>query len=826
VIGHARLPSFSLTDAELGMGASFGNSEIWVNTKSTGAVERLFLNALGQSLIGTISLEYGTLGLPLSVASHVDPSARGVIALRPEAGKRRFKIHPAYQRLSFELGSELEIEETTFVPFAGGEPGRADPPLVYVVTKLRNTGVLPHRLRVLGSARLRGSTEPDVRARFESGIRAIVAFNESQPQAVRIFGVCQGSPRFEVGFDFGRIYDPTHVHPLQNSICGPGDVIGQLQLDVTLGPAACRVLSFVAGGFVAGEAASIEAYGAAPDHEYALQATIAHLEDVIGHSEVLTPDPLINEGALWSKVNARRVMAEYPQGAAFTNDPGNTANVVVRDSAWFVYGNDHFMPEFSRRLLDNIGSRQYANGKLPEYYDAITGEIADDELNINDDTPLYILAVNHHFRSAGDLEWLRGTYPRVAAAGNYIISQMDNRALVFCSAHDPRGNVWASASWRNIIERYSISGAVTEINAECVAALRAASHLAENLGQTGDDAKRFAEASRSIQDAMDEHLINPENGLYYLNIDVDGNVHTDVTGDELFPVMFRTCDENTGFRIISRLNAPDFWTAAGLRTVSRYDPLYDPSHYWGLMGGVWPGLTWWYAFAAARYHPEFMVRALRSSFEHYAVDPKKNNTVPGQFSEWFDGESLTNKGMRLSPWEPPRFLWAAVEGVCGLMVLPGRARVSPIIPSHWSWVGMRRLPYHGAFVSYFAVRREDGRLGLYSTAQVDSQFDVTVLDRDVTDDVRCLSDPARIIALAGEDETVILVGNTSTETVAASLNVERILDASKRYALRAYNSERKSWEEPILRRPGAWGAVALLIEAGGFQLLRFTPEGT
>jgi PAS domain S-box-containing protein len=30
---------------------------------------------------------------------------------------------------------------------------------------------------------------------------------------------------------------------------------------------------------------------------------------------------------------------------------------------------------------------------------------------------------------------------------------------------DPRGNVWASASWRNIIEGYSINGAVTEINA-------------------------------------------------------------------------------------------------------------------------------------------------------------------------------------------------------------------------------------------------------------------------------------------------------------------------------------------------------------------------
>ncbi len=816
---HWRLPSFSLSDAELGMGASFGNSAIWVNTKSTGAIERVFSNALVQSLIGSISVEYGALGLPLSVAPHFDPSARGFIALRPLS--RRFELHPAYQRLSFAVGAAVTIEETTFVPL-GDRPGSGDPPLVYVVTKLHNMGDAPHRIRVLASARLRGSMEADIRARFDSGINAIVAFNESEPRAVRIFGLLEQSPRFEMGVDFGKIYDPTQVRRLRNTTCAPGDVIGQLQLDVTLEPGQPKIFSFIAAGFADGETDAIEKYAAKPDHESALQQTIAHLQDVLYRSVVVTPDPLINDGALWSKVNMRRVMAAYPTGTALTNDPGNTANVVVRDSAWFVYGSDHFMPEFSRLLLESIGSRQYPNGKMPEYYDAVSGVVNDDGLNINDDTPLYILAVNHHFRSTGDIEWLRDVYVRVAAAANYIISQIDDRGLVFCSARDPRGSVWASASWRNIIDRYSINGAVTEINAECVAALRAASHLSDNLGLTGEDAKRFGDASKSLQRAMDEHLINPENGLYYLNIDVDGNVHTDVTADQIFPVMFRACDQETGFRIISRLNAPDFWTSAGLRTVSNNDPLYDPSQYWGLMGGVWPGLTWWYAFAAAQYHPNFMVRALRSSFEHYAANPKKNNTVPGQFSEWFDGESLTNKGMRLSPWEPPRFLWAAIEGVCGLMVTPERPGISPIIPARWSWVGLRRFPYHGTFHSYFAVRGNDERLRLYSTAPVQSDFDVTVLDRDVTEDVERFSAYARIIALASESEIVVLVGNTTSETVPVPLDVERILDKSKSFSLRVYNSERKSWTEPIVGEPGSWSALAVLIEGDGFHLLQFT----
>jgi glycogen debranching enzyme len=202
---------------------------------------------------------------------------------------------------------------------------------------------------------------------------------------------------------------------------------------------------------------------------------------------------------------------------------------------------------------------------------------------------------------------------------------------------------------------------------------------------------------------MTEHLINPDTGLYYLNIDADGGIHTDVTADELFPVMFRVCDEDTGFRIISRLNEHDFWTAAGLRTISRHDPNYDPATQSGLLGGVWPGLTWWYAFAAARYHPEYMVQALSASFKHYAADPKTNNTVPGQFNEYFDGESLINRGMRLSPWEPPRFLWAAIEGVCRFMLTTGSPRINPLVPPNWKWLAVKRLPYHGREITYMAT---------------------------------------------------------------------------------------------------------------------------
>jgi hypothetical protein len=541
---------------------------------------------------------------------------------------------------------------------------------------------------------------------------------------------------------------------------------------------------------------------------------------VLHRGEVITPDEVINDGALWSKVNMRRVMQRYPIGWLFTNDPGVMSNVVIRDCSWFVMGCDYFMPQFSRSLLDKSAELQYENGKLPEYVDALNGRVEDDGLNINDDTPLYIMGAAHHFRCTGDEEWLRGIFPSLAKAGRYIMSQMDDRDLVYCTADDPRGNVWAIASWRNIIANYAINGAVTEINAECSAALRELAHLAERVDALDQDVVDFNDASTKIAAAMQTHLINPRNGLFYLNIDVHGNPRTDVTGDEIFPVLFHVCDEETGFRIISRLNSPDFWTEAGLRTASELDPRYDPSAYAGLIGGVWPGLTWWYAFAAARYHPEFMVNALRASFEHYARDPRRHNTVPGQFSEWFDGDSLVNRGMRLSPWEPPRFLWAAIEGVCGLTLSSDRPEINPLIPPNWKWVALRRLPFHGREISYFAVRTQ-GSMTLFTTCEVNTKFAHSLYDTDVSDRVPIFSRIARVVALQRDRELAVLVGNVSEATTAVPVDLSALLEPGVRYHTRVYNSERDDWESDSVLAREEICVTSIVIESKGYRILLF-----
>jgi glycogen debranching enzyme len=819
ILKPAALPYYVVNEKDIAVGASLGNSSIWVNTKANGAIERIFNVSAAQSLFGTIYVRYATAGHRLLARRRDAPEHKdeSYVWLLPDA-PATVEIHPAYQRRRYIVAGHIEVTETVWVPLQELTAG-ADPPLLHIDVELHNTAQFSPKIRAVGFARLRGSTIDDIRTRFLPDLGALVGHNTSRPKLVRIFGMDRAPSRYDATFDFGRVYDRSHQHGLANSTDSHGDILAALQYDLAPQPDERVKFTFLAGAYHDNEATAVDSYARARGERNTLQATVDYLSACLLHSQVLTPDPLINEGAMWSKVNMRRVMSIYPQGLAFTNDPGSSSNVVGRDAAWFIYGNDHFLPEFSCALLRKFGEIQYSNGKIPEFFNALDGQTEDDGLNINDDTPLFILAANHHHRSHGTVDRLADTYPVVAKAADYIISQMDDRDLIFCAAKDPRGSVWAIVGWRNIIPNYSINGATTEINAECAAALRAAGHMADNL-HISKDAEKYFSAAKRVRKAMDRHLMNPDNGLYYLNIDVDGNVHTDVTGDEIFPVMFRTCDEDTGFRIISRLNAPDFWTDAGLRTASRFDALYDPSAYAGLIGGVWPGLTWWYAFAAARYHPEFMVKALRSSFEHYGRNPKANNTVPGEFSEWFDGESLVNRGMRLSPWEPPRFLWAAVEGVCGLMLTNGNPKINPIIPAAWKWVALRQCPYHDSLLSYFAVRQR-GKLHLSATMDVETEHAFARYDEDISSKIACFSSATAVVALRRNATIALMVGNVSDQTTSAPLNLEKALGAQTKYAVRVYDSERDEWENNA--KTGAeLASLVFSIEANGYRLLELT----
>jgi hypothetical protein len=833
VLHPDQLPSYVLPDTGLEMGASLGNSKCWVNTKGNGTIEYLFSTELGKIMIGPMTLCYSSIGSELARGRAEPHEARACppcellsaertdafVQLQPE-NPGTFEVHPAYQRHRFTLPHALEVVETTFVPKGGDEQA-----ILYRQLEITNRSPLSRSLRIYGFAHLRGETEPDLEIVFHPEQQALMASNRCHPNDARVFGVTTPVAAFETTFDSSLVYN-TQMRPLSNrTTCQGGHMLGALQVDLAVPPGETCRLAFLATFSPHGPAEALQILDRGRDAEAALQATIDCYQQQLASAQLLTPDPTLNQGALWAKVNMLRVMADYPEGPAFTNDPSRSSAVVARDACWFVYGCDHFLPAFSSRLLEALAQRQNPSGKIIEFYDAVTGATEDYGLNINDNTPLFILAVNHHWRSTGCREELERLYPAVRRAAQYILSQEDERGLVFCTAtgQDLHGII----GWRNIIPNYRISGAVTEVNAECAAALRAAGHLAENLGRPHQEAQEFMQAAKRLTEAINTHLLNPETGVYYLTLDVDGSQRSEITADEVFPVIFRVAPDEVAFHIISRLNYPDFWTEAGLRTTSQQSLDYNAYQQWGLLGGVWPGMTWWFAFAAARYHPDVMVKALHASFAHYARDPKKHNTVPGQFSEWFDGESLVNRGMRLSPWEAPRFLWAAVEGVCGLMLRPGEQhpQMHPLLPEEWRWVGLRRLPYHGHLLSCF-VAREQQRFRLYSDQPINTRHHLEVFQEEVSDQVLVLNGHLEHLALRRPGEVTLCIGNTSRETVVSPVYLlAQLLHPEQPYQLTIYNSERQAW---VTGRSGpgqALSSLAVTIEVQGFRILRWRQAG-
>lgn len=803
------LPFYRLSDSEVQMGSSFGNAKCWLDTMGTGAIEQLFSTDLCQTVVCAVALRYSeecrAVGMP-GLSGPQCPPARALLSQR-EPG--HFTLYPGWQTHSFPLPDMLSIEETTFVPKTGDA---AERPVVYMRSRVTNRGDHTQNVRVSAFADLRGLTPRDLKARFDADLNALVAWNGGHTDWVRVFGANCPLAGYATTNDRSAVSEPVQL--MRNTGTKvTGDLIGALHVDLDLAAGETREVTFTLAFSHQGEAAAAASYRVA-DPPAELRATQCHLRERLSYGQVLTPDPVINDGMYWAKVNMLRAMADYPLGPAFTNSPGNSDAVVVRDSCWFVLGCDYLLPSFCRDLLEQIAARQKPDGMIIEYWNPVTGKTDDYGLSMNDNTPLFLIALDHYWRTSGDRTGMERMYDHAARAARYIVSQQDDRGLVFVKA--PGTGVHGIAGWRNIIPNYQINGAVTEVNAECVAALRAAGAMAAALGR--GEADDFRHQAEKLKGAVNQHLLNPGNGLYYLNIDMEGHIHSDVTVDEVFPVMFDVAPADVAYRIVNRLTAPDFSNEAGIRTVPRTSLRYHPYRDDGLLGGIWPGVTWWCAYASARYYRAFHVNALRASYQAYNRNPRTNNTVPGQFSEWFDGESMVNLGMRLSPWEAPRFVWAAVEGVCGVKGRDG-LEVNPLLPSDWVWTAMRTLPFRGSTATVFMARQSD-QVHLYSDRTLTTTHPLDVYERDVTDRVQVANESAHPIAFQRQGGMVVCVGNESRHPTAIVVGLSNLLTEGQTYVVEVFNSRDRAWS-PAWRAMGAdLETLTIALDEGGYCIIR------
>jgi hypothetical protein len=644
----------------------------------------------------------------------------------------------AYQETSYMCGP-IRIRKQIFLPMC--EPLQA----VFVLVTFENSTDDPHSAAVMcdvhypafvwpGTYKVPDHSQRGKRVSHKELDGVIVSSTIGRPEEVRVFGGrSQPVSTYVSDRGFSRTYS------------------------VTVPPQASATIAFTMATSEKGEANALGTYHAVQDPQVALQEADDFYERLRQTGLIRTPDALINRAIDWAKINTVRVQHRFPAGAGFTNDPSQDI-VVIRDAAWYVVGADYLTPTFSRQLFELIARHGIEpGGKITEYIMACANPPVkiDYDLNINDNTPLIVCAAYHHYSVTHDRAVLEGLWPMVRGACDWIISQIQG-GLIF--AHSQEANVYGISGWRNIIPQSQISGAVTEINAECARALHLAASLARILGDSAT-ADRYRAAGEQLRDAINKRLVSDRTGLYLLNIDPEGEPHHDITGDQIFPVLFGVADEDRKRAILELLYTPEFWTPFGVRTVGRNQQEYDPDHGVQLLGGIWPNLTAWVAYSSKSHSPRRMVSAMRNIWKISEVENPKayQNVVPGLFPERLSGETFKSRGMAMSPWVPPTYLWLAYEGVLGFEPSPDGLRVNPHLPSDWKWVGVRSAPIMGTTMSCFYYRRT-----LYSSIPVASRGQVVVLDEDVSRHIEC--DAAFAVALADEAQTLIFVGTDAAGT--------------------------------------------------------------
>jgi len=690
---HNERCAYTLPETHTPFGQTLGNFKTFASSTPKGGIRGLWDADSDRVIFGTHQIAY-----------RLRDRERTIF---PERIERHFTFRPYAQISEFALDERLSVAETFYVPH-GPRHERAVAFVVDIVLENRSDAaveatVFPWALLV--GQRFYGEPEKEVHAQSDS--RYLRAWNEASG-ATRWWGGSREPHAVVCALREGEVREAMRRGDLRS---GPlraeakpelaaflrGRIYGAFEYRLAVPARTSEKLRIAVVYDASGEAAfaSLEALLA---DAAALEETERYYAVALADARFLVPSPVVARGIVWAKTNMLRIIKEYPQGWGSTNSPPSDI-LVSRDTSWFVHGFDYFLPAFSRAALDVFNRFLEHSGQVVEYVRGVTGFSTSYELNINDDTPLHLIALLHHYNVTRDDRWVRDLVPAVVKIADYLLAQRDANGLIYCSAKGV--DMYGITSWRNIIPYYTLDGAVTEINAEAVFALRAAATLCAAGGFT-ERAEAYAAEAVALAEKMRAHLYDAATATFVLNYDKDGNYQDTFTADEVFPVLFEIAEPEARRAILQRLLADDFLTPVGLRTVSTADAWYFPAHGFGLLGGVWPDLTLWFAVALARNGFVDEAGALLETIYAAMEAGPQRNTVPGQFAEWFDGGSLTNRGMYMSPWTSAKYLWAVAETVCGLdgYRTSDQLVIAPSVPARWRWSAGVRVCARGGRCTY------------------------------------------------------------------------------------------------------------------------------
>jgi hypothetical protein len=741
---HNEYCAYVLPEAQTPYGLLLGNFKSFAQSTSKAGVRGLWDADTDQIIFGTHQIAYRLADVGQTVFPHQIT--------------REFTFLPYAQISEFTLFDRMHVTEAFYVPHG---PAHECAVSFVVDVTLYNPGAAPLEASLfpwalLVGQRFYGEPEHEVRAfvdgdyicsknqqsgaeRWWGGSRAPHAGIVGLREQVMLQHMRSGSLRAEGHLD--------EVTP-QLAECVSRRIFGAFEYRITVPPGARESLRLAVVFHKDGREKSRPVLEQLLHDPKALHETQRYFAGKLRDARFMCPVPVINRAVVWAKANMLRVIKQYPNGWGSTNSPPSDI-LVSRDTSWFVHGFDYFLPQFSRDAIEVFNNFVDESGEMIEYVRGVSGFKTSYDLNINDDTPLHIIAMLHHYNATLDDAWVRKWFPLVCKIADYMLTQLDKNGLLFCKASGV--DMFGISSWRNIIPYYTLDGAVTEINAEGVFALEAAAMLSAVV-EDNERWQLYTTQAQALRQSMMQYMFNDDTGAFVLNYDQEQNYQDNFTADEVFPVLFNVAEAEQRRQIIDRLCEQDFITPVGLRTISTADSWYFPSHGFGLLGGVWPDLTLWFVMCLARCgRTQQAVHWLEAIYDTMEAGAARN-TVPGEFAEWFDGGSLTNRGMYLSPWTSAKYLWAVAETVGGLdgYRTSGRPHLQPLRPQGWQWVAAARVHWGGNLCTYVIDFERTTIFANMRELSAEEPFVCMYAGRDVSEEVT--TSPVEVGAIAFEDD--------------------------------------------------------------------------
>jgi len=342
-----------------------------------------------------------------------------------------------------------------------------------------------------------------------------------------------------------------------------------------------------------------------------------------------------------------------------------------------------------------------------------------------DSTPLFVMLAGAYYERTGDLEFIRGIWPNIERALEWIdhFGDLDGDGFVEYVRRSPHGLVhqgWKDSHDSVFHRDGSMANApiaLCEVQGYVYAAKLAAAMCAEALRHTEQRTRLTREAER-LREQFETKFWSEELSNYALALDGTKQpclVQSSNPGHCLFTGIVT---ENRAHSVAKSLLGSEMFSGWGIRTVGNQEAKYSPMSYHG--GAIWPHDNAIIALGLARYgmaeHASTIMQALFEASLHIELYrlPELFCGFPRREEE---GPSLYPVACSPQAWSAgAAFMLLAASLGLSIDALAKKVTLRrPVLPESLQEVRIRNLHVGNSSSVDFEIRRERGALRLEIT---------------------------------------------------------------------------------------------------------------